>query len=237
MRGALASFLCCCSLLGKWLSWAATAIFAASWRNQTANGWYLKQNRGFIKPPPKIGNEAAELQSPGKILRKVEWRRCRRHHQKKRSLQSIEIDGPEESPLKRRRSQPKKQWRFWLPHSSELEGEESVQVPFAGEKSPNPANWVEQHVPIAGLGQGLAIGEGIDPLNSHLGCSQMIHLPVGGVTPDVMSVKTQTPVQKASIAAGEKMDGPAASSPRLSWCGGEIHGRLRLSRILGPLFW
>ncbi|CAL1360069.1 unnamed protein product [Linum trigynum] len=226
MRGTLASLLCFGSLLGKWLTWAVAAVFATSWRNQSAKGWYFQQDQRSFKALLRTGKaglpRAVKLPSSKEIEREVEWRTDQRHHQNKRLRPSVEVGNLEEQPLKRLRHIPKNQWRFWLPHSSEMEGDEPFRAPFAGGNSSEITNSCEQLVPDAGLNRLLAVGEGIFPMESNwegYQFGQSDHNPSGGDMPCVRLEEEGEVVQKEpskpSSAAEKRSDVVVAAE---QWC-------------------
>ncbi|CAL1392808.1 unnamed protein product [Linum trigynum] len=162
MRGSLASLLCLGSLFGNWLIGVVVAVFATSWKNQTAEDWQSPQDSSRFKARPRAG-KAVKIPSPEKITRAVECRTDRRPYQNKRLRLSNEAGSLEEQPLKRLRHKSKNQWRFWLPHSSEMEGEEPLRPPFAGGNSSDKTNKCEHLAPEAGLDRLLVVGKGICP--------------------------------------------------------------------------
>ncbi|CAL1408395.1 unnamed protein product [Linum trigynum] len=188
-----------------------------------AEGWQVHQNPRSFKARTRAGKaglpRTVKTPSPEETMRAVKWRTDWRPNQNKRLRSSIEVGSLEEQPLKRLRHKTKNQWRFWLPHSSEMEGEEPLRAPFAGGNSSEQIPNCEQLAPDAGLDRLLAVGEGIFPKKLDRADNQFDQadqIPSGGDCPCVRleeeRVAAQNEPSMASSAAEQKSDGVAAAA-------------------------
>ncbi|CAL1355448.1 unnamed protein product [Linum trigynum] len=170
MRGAISSLLLLCSLLGRWFLKAAFAVFEASLRNQS--DWYRKP-KGLREPQITSHLEGCFSDTENRFSRRapqeIGRRKARLIHRKKRSFQTAlaETTIEDDHPTKRCRSKPLNQWRFWLPHSSELDDADSDLPSLAGYKIQTTRNQIEVHKPYERLDrftQATPLGTGTSPV-------------------------------------------------------------------------
>ncbi|CAL1380280.1 unnamed protein product [Linum trigynum] len=207
MRGALSPLLLLYSLLERWISRAAVAVFESSWRNQNKEDWYKESSPACTQAmgmdeiliKNEIGGRLLAVASlmPEKASRGVEWRRARQCCLRKRTrlFASAELGFPEERPLKRLRHKQKNQWRFWLPSSSELDGEEPVLAPLAGSNTQKTEVRIEHPAPCENPAPSTPFGEGICPAKSKRGRTEDWNTPLGDLAPCVSPSNWKSTIQ------------------------------------------
>ncbi|CAL1401645.1 unnamed protein product [Linum trigynum] len=176
MRGALSSLLLLVSLLGRWFSRPAAAVFTTSLRNQNKGNWLNRslsdriQVLGMNRTPissMKDGTPPADASpNPKRASQGIGRRRALGRRLKKRAIHAAfaEFEIPEERPSKRYRQMPRYQWRFWLLNSSELDEVDSVDVPLAGSNMQTMRFPIERHDFCEILAQSLPLGDEIFPV-------------------------------------------------------------------------
>ncbi|CAL1354526.1 unnamed protein product [Linum trigynum] len=168
MRGALSSLLLLCSLLGRWIARAAVAFFEASWRNQKVGvGLYNPDCSKYkeISMANSLRLPAVGVPLPAKNARRVERHRRQCLQKRLRPSPFSDMEDQEERPIKRLRRELSALWRFWLPHSFEMEEDEPGRALFAGEKTEDRIELPESQGEID---RSIPFGEGCCPVKLRL---------------------------------------------------------------------
>ncbi|CAL1359842.1 unnamed protein product [Linum trigynum] len=167
---------------------------------------------------------------------------------KKRSRLSAyaEIEVPEERPLKRLRQKSKNQWRFGLPHSSDLDGDEHVLAPLARSNTQKTETGIEHPAPCENLaqsipfGNGICLVNGICPVKSNCGRTEFRKTPMGDgalcVPPGNRKIKVQANPCNPSTADVKRDDGSEDTVSGVRWCGHKKASQLRLDLLQRSLF-